>query len=286
MEARTVSKKRLRVSAAIVFGIVFLGWALPARSQSNGHLEFGFHYSRWSINLLHSVVEGYFSDALKTDMKDLILERIRADYPSLEETGYRQDLQFDSIGDNFGFEVRYYPGGKYGTFSFGLSFEKTTMRISLPEVSVSMSLNDGHMPQDVHFGAASAGHFFFKPWSLHLSFRWDMHTSSVVHPYFTLGVGAATVATLEKAEVSYSYAGDLLVPGEATTQYSDSVKKSVKELKDEMEAKGESFFIPGFVPFIQLNLGLKAIITPNVHLLIDAGVWNGFIVRVGVAFRI
>lgn len=268
------------------FGIVFLGWALPARSQSSGHLEFGFHYSRWSINLLHSVVEGHFSDALKTDLKDLILEHIQADYPSFEETGYSQDVQFDSIGDNFGLEVRYYPGGKYGSFSIGLSVEKTTMRVSLPEVSVSMSLNDGHMPQDTHFGASSTGQFYFKPWSFHLSFRWDMHTSSFVHPYITLGVGAATATALEEAEVRYSYAGELLVPGEATKPYSDSVKKSVKELKDEMEAKGEKFFIPGFVPFVQINLGLKAVITPKVHLLIDAGVWNGFLVRGGVAFRI
>jgi hypothetical protein len=40
------------------------------------------------------------------------------------------------------------------------------------------------------------------------------------------------------------------------------------------------------VPFVQLNLGLKAVITPNVSLLVDAGIWNGFLIRGGVAFRL
>ena len=52
-----------------------------------------------------------------------------------------------------------------------------------------------------------------------------------------------------------------------------------------MEADGEDFFLPGFIPFIQINLGLKAEITDNLHLLVDAGIWNGFLLRGGIAFR-
>jgi hypothetical protein len=63
-------------------------------------------------------------------------------------------------------------------------------------------------------------------------------------------------------------------------------KTLIKELKDEMEAEGEEFFLPGFVPFVQLNLGLKAVLTPNVHLLVDAGIWNGFLIRGGVSIRL
>jgi hypothetical protein len=283
---KNMTKKHLRVSIVLVFGLVFLGQAPTARSQSQGHWEFGFHYSRWSINLLRSVIEEGLSDALETDLKDQILEDIQADYPYLMEKDYSQQVRFDSGGDNFGFEARFYPSGTKGSFSIGLSIEKTTMRVSLPEVSAQLSLTDGFSPQDAQFSASSEAEFLFKPWSFHLSLRWDLFPSSTVHPYITLGLGAATASALEEAEVSYSYSGELAVPGEGSEPYSDSVKKSVEELKDEMEAEGEEFFLPGFVPFVQLNLGLKAVLTPNIHLLVDAGVWNGFLIRGGVSIRL
>lgn len=281
-----MTKKRIRASVIPVFGLVFLGSALPAQSQTKGHWEFGFHYSRWSINLLRSAIEEGLSEALETDLKDQILEDIQADYPFLMEKTYSQEVGFDSGGDNYGFEARYYPGGAKGSFSIGLSVEKTTMRVSLPEVSARMSLTDGVTPQDAQFSATSQGEFLFKPWSFHLSFRWDLFPSSTVHPYINLGLGAATASALESAEVSYSYVGELVVPGEGSEEYSDSVKKSVKEIKDEMEAEGDEFFIPGVVPFVQLNLGLKAALTPNFHLLVDAGVWNGFLIRGGLSIRL
>ncbi|MFZ2055193.1 MAG: hypothetical protein WAU81_13490 [Candidatus Aminicenantales bacterium] len=281
-----MAKKFFRASAVLVFGLIFLGLSMPAKSQPNRRWEFGFHYSRWSINLLRSVIEEGLSDALETELRDQMLEEIQADYPNLMETSYNQEVRFDSGGDNFGFEVRYYPSGEKGSFSLGLSVEKTTMRVSLPEISASLSLNDGQTQQDAHFSASSEGEFLFKPWSFHLSFRWDLFPSSVVHPYITLGVGAATASALEGAEFSYSYAGELVIPGEVTEQYSDSVNKSIKQLKEEMEAEGEEFFLPGVVPFLQLNLGLKAVLSPNVHLLVDAGIWNGFLIRGGVSIRL
>jgi opacity protein-like surface antigen len=286
MEVETMTKKRIGTSVILVFGIVLVVMALPAQSQTKGHWDFGFHYSRWSINLLRSAIEEGLSDALETDLRDQILEDIQADYPNLIETSYNQEVQFDSGGDNFGFEVRYYPGGENGSFSIGLSVEKTSMRVSLPEVSASLSLEDGITQQEAHFNASSTAEFLFKPWSFHLSFRWDLFPSSVVHPYITLGVGAATASALENAKVSYSYTGELFIPGEAAEQYSDSVNKSIKELKDEMEAEGEEFFLPGIFPFLQLNLGLKAMITPSIHLLVDAGIWNGFLIRGGVSIRL
>jgi hypothetical protein len=286
MEVENMTKKRVGTSIILVFGIVLVGMALPAQSQTKGHWEFGFHYSRWSVNLLRSTIEQGLSDALETDLKDQILEDIQADYPYLMEKNYSQTVQFDSGGDNYGFEVRYYPSGEKGSFSIGLSVEKTTMRVSLPEVSTQLSLTDGFTPQDAQFSASSEADFLFKPWSFHLSLRWDIFPSSVVHPYITLGLGAATASALGEAEVSYSYSGELAVPGEGSELYSKSVKKSVEELKDEMEAEGEEFFLPGFVPFVQLNLGLKAVLTPNVHLLVDAGIWNGFLIRGGVSIRL
>jgi hypothetical protein len=276
---------RDRKRATLIFiltAIFFL--VLPARPQ--GRWEFGFHYSRWSIDLLRGVIEGEISEALETELRDEILAEIQGDYPRLEDIDYSQSVDFDSSGDNFGFEARWYPGGLGGSFSLGLSVEKTSMKVSLPAITAAMGLRDQLTSQTGDFQAAAGGEFLLKPLSFHLSFRWDIVPSSVVHPYITIGFGAATGTALEEALVTYEYAGELSVPGYPSKEYSDSVSKSLSQLKDELEEEGEDFLLPGFVPFFQLNLGLKAMITPNVHLLVDAGVWNGFLLRGGIAFRL
>jgi len=257
---------------------------LPARSQ--GRWEFGFHYSRWSINLLRGIIEDGIGEAMETELRDEILAEIQGDYPTLMETDYSQSVEFDSSGDNFGFEARWYPGGQNGSFSLGLSVEKTSMKVSLPSISAAMGLRDQVTLQTGDFQAAAGGEFLLKPLSFHLSFRWDIVPSSVVHPYITFGFGAATGTALEDAVVTYDYSGDLAVPGFPSEHYGDSFNKSLSQLRDELEEEGEDFFLPGFIPFIQLNLGLKAVLSPNIHLLVDAGVWNGFLLRGGIAFRL
>ena len=267
---------------SILLLVFFL--ALPAQSQ--GRWEFGFHYSRWSIDLLRGMIEDGISKAMETELRDEILAEIQSDYPTLVDTEYNQSVNLDSSGDNFGFEVRWYPGGQNGSFSLGLSVEKTTMKVSLPSISAAMSLRDQLTSQSADFLASAGGEFLFKPLSFHLSLRWDIVPSSIVHPYITLGFGAATGTALEGAVVAYNYAGDLAVPGHVPEHYEDSFRKSISQLRNELEEEGEDFFLPGFIPFFQVSLGLKAVLSPNVHLLVDAGVWNGFLLRGGIAFRL
>ncbi len=277
-------KKFFSVPLVVIFSILLVGQALPASAQ--GHFEFGFHYSKWSINLLRSFIEDGLSSALETDLKEEFLSSIQADYPNLEEMSYSQRVSFDSSGDNFGFEVRWYPGGANGSFSLGLSIEKTSMEIAVPEISASLGLRDQITGEQGSFGAATRGKFLISPLSFHLSFRWDIIPSSVVHPYIPFGLGVATGTELEEARVSYSYAGDLVLPGQTPSKYENSVEKTLKQLQEEIEEEGEEFFLPGFIPFIQLNLGLKAKLSSNFHLLIDAGIWNGFLIRGGLAIRL
>jgi len=277
-------KKVICLSMAGFFSLGLLAQAPPAWGQ--GHFELGFHYSKWSINLLRSLIEGGLSDALESELKDKFLSDIQVDYPTLEESAYSQDVAFDSSGNNFGFEIRWYPGGTNGSFSLGLSIEKTTMRVAVPEISASLSLRDSLSGEEGRFSAAAGGEFLIKPLSFHLSFRWDILPSAIVHPYVTLGFGAAMAEAIEKAQVSYSFAGDLLLPGESPDHYEDSVTKTLQEVKEEVEAEGEEFFLPGFVPFLQLNLGLKVRLSSNIHILLDAGIWNGFLIRGGLAIRL
>jgi len=263
--------------------LLFSTSSLPAQ----GNWEIGFHYSQWSIDILRSMIEDGIGDALETNLKNNFLDEIRKDYPNLEEVSYNQDISFDSGGDNYGFEIRWYPGGYYGSFSLGLSVEKTTMRVSLPQLSADLALKDSITSKTASFkGDASGAKFEMKPLSFHLSFRWDIYPSGTVHPYITFGVGAATGTAIENGKYSVSWSGDLAIEGEAPEQYKGSEEKTLKELKDEQEAEGNEFFLPGFLPFIQLNVGVKAAFSDNFHALLDVGIWNGFLIRGGISIRL
>lgn len=253
--------------------------------SAQGHFEFSFHYSSWSIDLLRSLIEEGISDSLETDLKEEFLDSVREDHPAFQEVSYDQDVNFDSSGNNFGFEIRWYPGGQNGSFSLGLSVEKTTMKVVLPEISASLALEDQDTNETADFQGSASGEFLIEPLSFHMSFRWDIKPTWKLHPYITLGFGAATGTALDEAEVTWSYTGDLNRTGHAPEHYEGGETKSIKELKDELEAEGEEFFLPGFMPFIQLNLGLKGELTRNLHLLVDAGIWDGFLLRGAIALR-
>jgi hypothetical protein len=242
----------------LVIFMLFLKTDLKAQ----GHWEFGFHYSQWSI------------------------DEIKNNNNNLDKISYNHDISFDSGGDNFGFEVRWYPAGQYGSFSVGLSVEKTTMRVSLPSLSASMDLKDSVTQKTASFQGQASGQFLIKPLSFHLSLRWDIKPSWRVHPYIAFGAGIATGAALEEAEFSASWSGDLNVEGEASQHYEESISKTFKELEQEFEDEGDEFFIPEFLPFVQLCIGTRAVISENFHILVETGIWNGFIIRGGISLRI
>ena len=269
--------KKTKVSAAL--GLMFFLFALTPNIYPQGHIEIGVHYSRWSINILKSLIEEGIGDALETKLKDTYLEDIQQKY-NLTEQSYSQEISFDSSGNNYGFEIRFYPGGKNGSFSLGLSIEKTTMKVMIPEISSNLNLSDGST-----FEGLATGQFILNPLSYHLSLRWDIIPSSRIRPYITIGVGAATGTALKDAEFSYSYVGDLSLAAGGGEHYEGGEDKTIEELKEEVEDEGEDFFLPGFIPFIQLNLGLKAELVDNIHFLADAGIWDGFLIRGGIAFR-
>lgn len=276
----------IRKIAKILPVFLFLSLIFVQYLPAKGHWEFGFHYSQWSIDILRPMIEEGISDSLETELKEKILEDIQEDYPELREEIYNQSVRFDSGGNNYGFEIRWYPAGQQGSFSLGLSLEKTTMRVSLPEVSADLSVKNSITQEISDFEGNASGEFLLKPLSFHLSFRWDIIPSSKIRPYITFGLGAATGTALDNGELSYSYTGDLNVEGEEPEHYESTEKKTIKQLKDELEEEGEEFFVPGFLPFIQFSFGIKGAISDNVYVLVDAGIWDGFLIRGGIAFRL
>lgn len=267
------------VSISFLFFMVIIS-AVPVSAQ--GKVEISFHFGSWSLNILKDAIEEGLGDNLETEFKDSFQESIQSDYPGLQALYYDQTVEFDSSGQNFGFELRWYPRGQNGSFSLGLAVERTTMEVGFPNVSAELGLSDGSV-----FQANASGRFLIKPLAFLMSFRWDMWPSARLHPYLTFGVGGAAMGPiLDKGEFSFAYEGTLDVSGGGQDYYSESDTKTLREFKDEIEAEGEDdFVLPGFLPFLQLHVGLKAVVSRNIHIMVDAGILNGILIRGGLAFR-
>lgn len=247
--------------------------------SADGNFELSFHYGTWNLNLLGDLVENGLSEVLETAFEDVILEEIQEDYPYLQDPVYDHTVEFDSSGHNYGAEIRWYPGGHDGSFSLGVSVEKTKMEVTLPEVAMDLTFDDG----SIFVGQASGG-VVLNPLTFLLSVRWEILPKSPVHPYITLGVGAATFSSIQDDVISYDWLGELDVAAGPTETYEESGSKTIDEIKEEIE--DEEDFPLTILPFIQLNLGLKGKITENIHLMADVGIWNGFILRGGIAIRL
>lgn len=285
-----MNMKRSRVATVGIFLGVVLFAAAPA-FPVKGHFEFGFHYGAWSVNILRGPIENMLSDALKTEFRDKFLEEIRKETPGFEQTDYSQKVSFDSGGNNFGFEARWYPGGENGSFSLGISVEKTKMKVSLPEVSASLVGRDSWTGESGSLSGKVNGELQISPLSFHLDFRWDFWPSARIHPYMSFGLGIAGASVYDNGTVNYNFQADFITPTK-NEHYSDSSIKTFRQLEQEGKTdengnpKPSDFKLPGFFPFVSSSIGLKAKITDNIHLLIDYGIFDGFLLRGGLAIRI
>jgi hypothetical protein len=276
-------KRKFHLTLSLVLLAIFFFGSGPdgrAETRGTGHFELGFHYGIWSVDLLRSTIETAMGDALRTELKQPLLEEIQQDYPEIVEKSYHQDIHFDSAGENFGFEMRWYPKGKNGSFSLGLSVEKTSMRVEISDIKVTIESTQGHV-----FQGQGSGFFDIAPLSVHLSFRWDIKPLWRINPYICFGFGLAWGNVFDTAEVGYSVSGTLVQLGQVLDTYEQSDFMTIAELKQDLEDEGEDFFLPNLFPFFQLNVGIRGEITRNIALLLEAGIWDGFILRGGLAIR-
>lgn len=266
----------------LMIAVTMLLAGAPALLAQGGHFEFSGHYGRWTLNPLGNTAEELLNDLTKDEIQDRILADIQDSYPDLSLVSYDQAIDFSSRGDDFGFGFRWYPGGHHGSFSLGVSVEKSTFRV-LPTADVVMELQDQDGEPVTFEGTADAS-AVIKAMSFLLTLRWDILPRAVVHPYITFGGGISTAKALDDSALSYNYSGQfsgIWVP--APPSFSGSDTKTLRQLKDEAET---DFPLPNFVPFVQLNLGLKARLTKMVQILVDVGVFDGFMASAGLAIRL
>ena len=270
--------KTLTRAALVVTALSVLVATAPAL-WAQGHFELSGHYGRWSLNLLGNLARDIADDAIKSEIEDRILADIQDLYPSLSQTSYSQALTFDSRGDDFGFGFRFYPSSN-GSFSLGVSVEKSTFKV-FPAVTSHMDLQDTGTLQTATFDGSANATALIKATSFLLTFRWDIIPHAVVHPYITFGGGISTARALDDSTLSFGYSGQLVGAAIPSQNVGSTETKTLRQLKDDSDTN-----LPNFIPFIQLNIGVKAMITRNIHILVDTGVFDGFMVSGGLAVRL
>ena len=246
------------------------------KSSLSGKLQIGIHYGPWTLKPFSN----YFEDDLLREISKEIRERVNnAIFGGIPwgglVTDYDDELVFGTSGHNIGFEIRFYPKGPEGSFSLGFSLERTKIKIKA----------EGPINQYYIEGASSTveglGYITTDPLTMNLSFRWDTSPSWRVSPYFVVGFGLATLL----GEVGYEWTG--------TYQYKNIIEQTdgsdTLTFQEVEWQTGKSFSesftnIPNIFYLFQLNVGVRARITPNFFINGEFGFWDGMVFRAGVSY--
>jgi hypothetical protein len=234
-----------------------------------GKLEIEVHYGYWTLDPFKSLFEEDLTQQMSDEIAEEISIKINESGYDIVKIGHDHNLVFDSSGSVFGFELRFYPGGPYSSFSLGVSIEKTRMT-AIVNGPVNVQFHDGSYAE-----MDSEAKVELNPLFTNLSFRWDIKPEWIVSPYFVLGLGVAAL----NGEVSYKYNGTYYWAG-GTESHEDEDSREIKEVEEDTD-----FNLPNILPLMQITIGVRAEVIPHLHLKAEAGIWNGFILRGGIAYK-
>lgn len=245
------------------------GEFLPGKTEWGGKWEIEVHYSAWSVNIIKGTFEDFVTKKLGAEVRNEVAKQIKESHPSVASSEYEQSFVFDSGGSNYGLELRFYPGGRDGAFSLGLTFEKTTIDLKINGSAKQIFANGTYATVDAD------AYLTMRPFSTNLNFRWDFVPSWRVTPYFVFGIGVAPL----NGEFGYNYSGLYHWSGIQET-VEDSNIKTIKEFEEDVD-----FNIPNIIPIIQASFGVRGEITKGLMLRAEGGFWNGIVLRGGLAYR-
>jgi len=246
---------------------IFFLFALFSQSAlAKREWQISFHYGLWSLAPVEPIIESLIGDELESEF-----ERLIGEYSEIidQDGAYSQSIDFSSEGKNLALEIRFYPAGEDGSFSIGLAGEKSELELIL-EGSARYELTDGSYVQ-----GSGNGELLLELTSYHLSFRWDAKPSRRLHSYISLGGGIGSL----KGNLFYEATGEFY--DTSTTEfiyvtYSDEINLDFLEYTD--------YKVTPLI--LQLNLGLNFKIIDNLSILLDVGIWDGFLVRGGLSLRV
>ncbi len=243
---------------------------IPRSSKLWEKLEIEIHYSQWTLDPLKGLFEDELIDELGNEIRRELTNKVRDSHQGIIQKNFQQNLLFDSGGGNYGLELRYYPGGKEGAFSFGVSLEKSKMRLSV-EGTVKQEY-EGSTYAEVD----SFGYIEINPWTTNISLCWDLKPEWMVSPFAVLGFGLGNLS----GEIGYEYDGHYKWAGPDEV-LKDSDQKYLKQAEEDIDIN-----LPNVILILQTHLGIRFKFNQHLHLKIEAGLWDGLLFRGGVAFRL
>lgn len=241
---------------------------VPDKSEKGGHWEVSLHFGTWTIDPILSLFESRLIDELSQELQNQIIKELGDYYGGLVKSAFTPALSLDSNGSNYGLEARYFARGWAGTFSLGFSMEKTRLTLAMTGSAQQAFSNGGTAQVEAQANLETA------PFSTNFSFRWEIGRGRI-RPFISLGFGFAKF----DGTASYSYTGTYKF-GVLEHSIGETETKTFEQLSEDI-----NFQIPSHIVLFQLSFGLKAEILKSLSLLGEAGIWDGFLLRGGLAFR-
>jgi hypothetical protein len=238
--------------------------------KRGGHWEVEVHFSGWSINPAKSLFESDLNKKITNEVRGNVTDKLRQIYGGslAASRDYSSNLSLDSEGSNYGLEIRFYPLGRRGSFSLGLSFEKTHIKIPV-QGQLTQKYDDGSEAT-----VEANAYVETSPFTTNLSFRWDFAPSWRVTPYFVLGLGVGSLS----GEAKYQYTGTYR-NGAEQRSVEGGETKTFDDLREEGDIELDLF------PLLHLALGVKGEIIYGLIGKAEIGFWDGLIFRAGLAYR-
>ena len=236
-----------------------------------GHWEIDLHYSRWGLEPVLSLFEKSLKKRIGAEVREEITEYLSSRYGSLTVSSYDQQLLLQVEGWNEGFGLRYFSKGASGSFSLGIYLERTHLRFK----------SSGSIRQDYSNGSSAEveAEAFLQadPVCGHISFRWDFNPRSRLSPYFVFGLGFGPL----NGRMGYSYTGIYKFYG-----YQESIRDSQDKSFKEWQQEEDSHIHLEKIILLQACFGLRLELFRSLSFLLETGLWDGFLVRGGLAFRL
>lgn len=242
-----------------------------SRYLLGGHWEIEIHYGRWGLQPVLALFEKNLKKRIGSEVRRELTQYLSSRYGGLVESAYEQQLSLQVEGWNEGLGLRYFSRGEAASFSLGFSLERTHLRLK----------SSGSIRQD--YGNASSAEIeaeaFIRadPVCSHISFRWDFSPLSRFSPYFIFGLGFGPL----NGKMGYSYTGVYKFYG-----YQDSIQDSQEKTFKEWQEEEASHINFQKIILLQACLGFRVKLLGGLSFLAEAGIWDGFLVRGSLAFRL
>lgn len=243
---------------------------------NNQKFEVEIHGAGWSVTPITKIFDNKLDEIYSDEIIYSLTYALRNSPISIDpsEIDYTRDFDYTSIGYYYGIALRYYPSGGASRFVFGLSVDKTNVK-----VKGKTDFKQNVIPS---LKADGTGMIHMQPILANLHMQYHFSSGKKITPYMVFGVGAGILNKTNKEVNSFQFdlnttfqffGVDYSVPANFTYSFEEIEQRS-----------GNS--IPGIMPSVNLAFGAKAKITETINVNGEIGIYNGLAIKLGVATKI